>query len=211
MDLARSLRFVALLAGIARVGPVLADPTAGDVMAKAWIPSAQSRHGETRILRRPDELCIQTILHTASFRKGIKEILAREGQVWSERNAGFEDSRRYTTELNRIKQVMLETPDMQPEPGQPYTLIMEFCFRPGDCRISFWSADVRPGEDTFDILSAHCLSRIVVSDIYMSRAQLIMATAACGHERSDLRDVLSAGGWLDLSPTVDASAVIPAH
>lgn len=187
------------------------EPTTSQVLASAWIPSAVNIHGETRILRDEHFACVQTILHSPSFRRGIKEILAREAAVWPEGRIGYEDSMAYRAELERVKQLVLDEPRTEADLGKPYTMIMEFRFQPGASAIVFLRAEVEKNETTFHVNSSEELSRLLVSDDYMSRAMLIMTTAALGEQRHDIMPLLESAGWVDMSAQVDPDSVIPAH
>jgi len=175
-------------------------------LASAFIPSADNVHGETRLLQRGDAACVQTILHSASFRRGIKEIISRESDMWPAGRAGYEDSQRCCHEIERAKQIILEEPRTENEQGKPYTLLMEYIFQPDKCRIEFFRADVKRDAGSFEVISKTPISQLSVSDEYMSRAMLIMTAAAFGPQRNDSISLLESAGWKDLSASPDPSA-----
>jgi len=183
--------------------------TNSSVLNHAFIPSADNVHGETRLLRIGNAACIQTILHSPSFRKGIREIQMREADVWARQQTGVEDSLKYRDELERVKRLIVDEPRVEADIGKPYTLIIEFGFFPGNCQIDFSRAEVERDEDTFLIKNQTPISTIPVSDEYMSRAMLIMTAAAFGHHRKDSVALLEAAGWRDLSPASDLLAPLP--
>jgi hypothetical protein len=189
--------------------PAAEDPE--KIIASAFIPSADNVHGETRLIQRTDGACVQTILHSASFRRGIREIIAREEGVWTENKTGYEDSIRYRNELERVKQIILDEPRSDADLGQPYTLVLEFMYHPISCSIRFFQADAERDAGSFTIRNKSLVSNLDVSDRYMSRAMLIMMTAALGPERHDSASLLTLAGWEDISPPVDVSAPLPAR
>lgn len=156
-----------------------------------------------------DSACLQTILHSTSFRKGVREIQLREADVWARQQPGAEDSRKYRDELDRVKQLIVDEPRTDADAGKPYTLIIEFTFLPDNCRIGFSRADVVKGEDTFIINNQSVITNLTVSDQYMSRAMLIMTAAAFGHHRKDSVELLEIAGWRDLSPASELQSPIP--
>lgn len=180
-----------------------------EVVAHAFIPSDDNVHGETRLCRRSDGACVQTILHSASFRRGIREIQLREADVWSRPRPGVEDSLRYREELEKAKQAVVQSASPDAPAGQPYTMVMEFTYRPGDSRISFFHASVERTNDTFRLISKNEISSIQVSDAYMSRAMLVMSAAAFSQHRSDTVSLLQSCGWEDLSATADPASPLP--
>lgn len=184
------------------------DPPA--VLARAFIPSAANVHGETLVQRTgTNACCVRTILHSSSFRRGIKEIMAKEAALWPEQKPGYEDSRRYREALEQAKQDVVGTPRTDAEVGAPYTMVMDFVFMPGSCYIELSRGEVVKGDDGFSVLSQEPISRTVVSDTYMSRAMLVMTTAALGPERHDAAHILASAGWSDVSPSTDPSAPVP--
>lgn len=184
----------------------------GERLAAALIPSPESIHGEVRLIRRENAACVQTLLHTPSFRKGIREIIARESEHWPEGKPGSEDSLRYRKELEQVKQTILQETDANRKPGAPYTLLIEFRYQTGASRILFARAEVdwQP-EETFRILSQSPLSELNVSDTYMSRAMRIITTAALTPDRKDVVALLESAGWQDLSAPVNLTTPLPVH
>jgi hypothetical protein len=211
MPRSRQFKRCVLLAAISFPGWVSlagVDP-AESCVASAFIPSADNVHGETRLLRRGDAACVQTILHSASFRRGIKEVLSREKEVWPAGRTGYEDSQRCCGEIEKVKQIILEEPRTEDDAGRPYTLLMEYTFQPGACRIEFFHADVKRDTGSFLVTSKTPISQIAVSDDYMSRAMLIMTAAAFNPLRNDSISLLESAGWQDLSATADPLAPAP--
>lgn len=186
-----------------------AEPPGGRVLHHAFIPSAENVHGESRLLALDDAACVQTILHSPSFRKGVREIQLREADVWARQQPGFEDSLKYREELEQVKQLIVGEPRTENDAGKPYSLMIDFVFAPGRCTIEFFRVDVERAEDTFKVLQRATISSLPVSDPYMSRAMLIMTAAAFGRHRQDSVKLLEAAGWKDLSPRSDVQAPLP--
>ncbi len=193
------------------VGPVLAgDSTSPVYLARAFVPSAQNVHGETLVLKHKDGgCCVRTILHSPSFRRGVREIMAREASLWPEHKKGYEDSQRYLKALEQTKQLVVAEPRSADQSGLPYTMLMDFVFQPGHSFVELSNASVAREADGFTILSNAPIMRIEVSDEYMSRAMLVMTATALGPDRHDAAEVLSNAGWLDLSESIDPAAPAP--
>jgi len=178
-------------------------------MASALIPSPDRIHGETKILRRASGACVQTILHSTSFRRGIKEILTREADLWTENKPGYADSVKYQAELEKVKQTIVNEPRPEADAAEPHTLVMDFVFEPGNSRVDFCRAEVELLTNHFVIRDQSLLQSLDVSDEYMSRAMLVMTAAALGPDRHDAIPLLESAGWRDLSTGVDVSAPAP--
>lgn len=192
--------------------PVVADAVAGDatavILARAYIPSADNVHGETRVQRTGEgACCVQTILHSPSIRRGIREIREREAALWPENRQGYADSQRYLEALEHAKQAVVAVPRTAEQAGLPYTLVMDFVFQPGRSFIELGSATVARDPVGFSIVSNSPLVRVDVSDDYMSRAMLVMTSSAL--DRHDAVDALTAAGWQDRSEPVDPAAPAP--
>jgi hypothetical protein len=198
-----------LLAVFCAVAVVASAAQEETCVASAFIPSADRIHGETRVLRRASDACVQTVLHSTSFRRGIKEILTREAELWTENKPGYADSIRYQAELEKVKQIIVDQPRSEEDAVKPHTLVMEFVFEPGKSRIDFSRADVELSTNHFVILNQSVLQSLDVSDEYMSRAMLVMTAAALGPDRHDAIPLLESAGWRDLSTEVDVSAPAP--
>jgi len=195
---------------IPAIGPAFGnDSTHVSVLKHAFIPSAENVHGETRLMSIGSSACLQTILHSTSFRRGVREIQQREADVWARQQPGSEDSRKYRDELERVKKLIVDEPRTDADSGKPYTLMIDFTFSPGDCRIDLSRADVAKGENSFIISNQSAISTLQVSDSYMSRTMLIMTAAAFGHHRKDSVELLERAGWRDLSPVSDIQSPIP--
>lgn len=208
--MARS-RFAGIVVALCLAGvPARAEEASGVVVARSFIPSADNVHGETQVRRDDDgACCVRTILHSSSFRRGIKEILAKEAALWPEHRAGHEDSLRYREALEKAKEEIVGAPRPEDQLGSPYTLLMDFVFRPGGSFVELSRGEVVRGEEGFVIASNAPLLRIEVSDAYISRAMLVMTATALGPERHDAAGVLASAGWLDLSETPDPSEPAP--
>lgn len=178
-------------------------------VASAFIPSSDRIHGETKVLRRPSGACVQTVLHSTSFRRGIREILSREAELWNERKPGYADSVKYQVELEKVKQLIVDEPRSEEDAIKPHTMVMEFIFDPGKSRIDFCRADVELSTNRFIIQNQSILQSLSVSDAYMSRAMLIMTAAALGPDRHDVIPLLESVGWRDLSVEMDVAAPAP--
>lgn len=203
---------LAIVVAVMSGGSAVRGEGTGERVAAALIPSPASVHGEVRLIRWEDAACVQTLLHTPSFRKGIREIIARESERWPDGKPGAEDSRRYREELDEVKQTILQETDATREPGQPYTLLIEFIYQPGASRIRFARADVEwQPEETFRIQRQSPLSELKVSDTYMSRAMRIITTAALTPAHTDVVALLESAGWQDLSAPVDLTNPLPIH
>jgi hypothetical protein len=201
---AAAVLMVAAFAGLAG-----AAVTGDEVLAQAWIPSAASIHGVTRLLRCGESACLQTVLHSPSFRRGVREILTREAAWWPPERPGADDSAAFRAALSGVKDTVVAQPRADLAADAPYTLLMEFVFRPGASEVVFRDAGAELSPDVCRIEPRAVWMRLPVSDVYMSRAQLIMARAAWGDEVSDLPGLLGQAGWIDLAERADPAAVLP--
>lgn len=175
----------------------------GDRIARrAFLPSAERRHGELRLVRRGDATCVQTLLYSSAMRRGLQNMRKRERNFWPEGQAGFVDSTAYLAALEqaarRIEQAFDERTDRN---DARQKMLIEFVLAADAAFFAIFEVEI---ED--DPAGARIVERrpIVVADAsrdYVRREMLLMLESGFhesapspesyfpdGEDRSDLLD-----------------------
>ncbi len=93
----------------AEAPPALGLSGSGDVsVCRAFIPSAERRHGEVRLVRRGGTASVQTLLYSPALRRGLQKIRQAENAHWPPDRAGYDDSQLYLGVLEKGKAAALD-------------------------------------------------------------------------------------------------------
>jgi hypothetical protein len=174
----------ALAAGPGEIDGVAANATAvaqrsaaGDrIVARTYLPSAQRVHGELRLARRGEALCMQTLLYSHSLRRGVDRIRKKELYHWPEGRPGTGDSRRYLAALEQAKRHVLERfahgealDDPRPR------LLIEFVLGEAGAEVAFYDVEVTAAKEGFVLTDRRPILTIAASPEYVARAIRIQA------------------------------------
>jgi hypothetical protein len=193
------------LAGVLRAqeGPAPAAGTGvadGTVLRRARIPTAESAHGETRLIRRDGGACVQTLLHTSALRRGVHEMLKKEQAAWPAGAAGHEDSLAYRAALEDAKQHVLANASTNAPADGRVSLLMEVSLTPDAAGCAFYDAAVSREDGEFVVSDKTLIATMPASRYYVSRAMRFMTAAAFHIPDVELTNVLHSAGWEPVPP-----------
>ena len=156
-----------LLPGPATAGTASAD----QVLARAYLPSPERVHGELRLVRRDDALCMQTLLYSNSLRRGVDRIRKKELYHWPAGRPGAEDSARYLGALEQAKRHALERSAATGNLADPRPrLLIEFVLGSSDARVAFYDVEVERTADGFVVRDPRQILAVEASREYVARA-----------------------------------------
>lgn len=166
-------RGAAALLLLALGGGADAAPAPETLLARTFVPSARNVHGEVRLLRRGDALCVQTLLYTTSLRRAVKRIRNEALAAWPEDDPGSADMHRYLDALESAKRTALAGHDAGLE-----TLAIEFELGERNARFAIYELDVTPTDDGARIDALRPIVVEQASPAYVGREIRLQTAAA---------------------------------
>lgn len=155
------------------------DATQEFTIARAFIPSAQNRHGEVRLVRRGGEHAVQTLLCSAQLRRGIKAIRNKEQAAWPPDRPGHADSCHYLEGLKSAEERALQSP---PDERGRFRLLVECVSDGAAARVKLGLPKVEEAPDGFHVRSVEPIGEVDVSPEYAARAMDLMMESAFSGE-----------------------------
>jgi hypothetical protein len=150
------------------------DATADRILARAYLPSPERVHGELRLVRRGEALCMQTLIYSNSLRRGVDRIRKKELYHWRAGRPGAEDSARYLAGLDQAKRHVLErfaSPRGLEDPRQ--RLLIEFVLGKGVAEVAFYDVEVEREAAGFAVRDRRPILVLDSSPAYVARAMRI--------------------------------------
>jgi hypothetical protein len=166
------------------------------IVRRTSVPPDGRRHGEVRIVRRDENVVVQTVLHSKVLRRVAGEIARKEASAWPGSVPGSTDSERFVAALREIvDHVRLEDTEEADVAGDRHRdLRIDFFIREGRGRVVLSGAEVveegttlrlvasRPPAESLD-LSADYVGRnmrLIVADSFrtsVEEADRMLATS----------------------------------
>ncbi len=171
-----------LAAGLA-VGAAAGDPPLcpGEEACerRAYIPSAQNRHGELRVLARDGQRCVQTLLYSPALARGLKAIRGKEFGAWPEGSPGYADSTNYLAALREAETAVREAFERRADPSDVrQKMLIEYLCAEREAWVVIYAVDLAEQGGEQKIVAARPLARRAVSCDYARRAMDLMVENA---------------------------------
>lgn len=149
------------------------------VLRQAWLPSVRNVHGEFRMIDRNGATCAQTLLYTPSLRRALNRIEKKERRAWSDDRPGAEDSQRYLTALDAVRDRVLGDPGAG-ERGEKEleTLGIEFVLGDDVALFALYALEIDRNEAGVEVRAMRPLHVEAVSRDYVTRAIELMESSA---------------------------------
>lgn len=144
------------------------------VIQRAFIPSADNRHGEVRLIRRGDVHGVQTLLYSSQMRRGLKAIRNKELAAWPEGQPGAPDSTAY---LSLLKQAEEKSLGNVGEDGKA-RLLIEHLEGPDSGFVALYVPRLGGSGDEIRVESVEAVAASPVSRDYAARAMDLMMESA---------------------------------
>ena len=158
----------------ARLAPWL-DATADRVVDRAYVPSAESKVGEVRILRRGEATVVETLLYTKVLSRVIGEIRKKELANWP----GNSDAARYIETLERVqKQIWSRMPTNQRVTDRRQKLWIDFVVAPGVAFVGVGAFEMEEPRGEVRLLRRELLALLEPSPGYVWRNQRLITADA---------------------------------
>jgi hypothetical protein len=171
---ARLLPILFLVWGSAARGQEVAPPqlapwldTANDqIVERAYVPSAENKVGEVRILRRGRATVVETLLYTKVLSRVVGEIRKKELANWP----GNSDAARYVEALERVqKQIWSRLPTNQRVSDRRQKLWIDFVVAPGIAFVGLGAFEMKESHAEVRVVSRELLALLEPSPEYVRR------------------------------------------
>lgn len=142
---------------------------------QVFIPSAQNRHGEVRVLKREGVDCVQTLLYSPALARGLKAIRGKEFGAWPEGSPGYADSTNYLAALRRAETTVREEFERRADSAElRQKLLIEFLCAERAAWIALYRVELAEQDGAMKITRAEPLEVKPVSRAYARRAMDLM-------------------------------------
>lgn len=191
-------RRLLLLAGLLGLSSAQAETP---WLARAFIPSSNSVHGEVRLLKRGDTACLQTLLYSKYLRRGLYEMAKQERKAWPDGWPCCEVSSNYLADLDTAKTDILGAESTSTN-GAPEIkrMLIEFNFSPTGTWYTLGDMELTGPDDALEVANPRTLVTRPAHPHYVSRAMLTMGEQGFGLSDEELEQLLEKAGWSFVSP-----------
>ena len=165
------------LASAAELPESVAWGSTNDVLIqRAFIPSANNRHGEVRLVRRGDVHVVQTLLYSVALKRGLNAIRSKESQAWPAGADYHADSQVYLALMEKAEEIVFAKPPSEDDPRRK--LLIEFIDGGDRAYVALFSPRIEGTGDNVGIVAADLLGAEPVSPEYVRRAMDTMMASA---------------------------------
>ena len=165
-------------------------------LARAFVPSTNSVHGEVRLLKRGDTACLQTLLYSKYLRRGLHEMAKKERAAWPEGWPCCDVSTNYLADLDLAKaEVLGAAPETTNGPGEVKRMLIEFNYSPTGCWYAVGDLELAGPPDNLEAVNSRWWVARSVHPHYVSRAMYLMSQQAFGLDDQEIRQQLEKAGW----------------
>ena len=153
------------------------DGSNDTVLNRAFVPSAEKRHGEVRLVRRDDGLVVQTLLYSKLLKRVVARIRQKEERNWPAERDGHQDSLGY---IDAIENAQLEIAERYRgstiDEDRRQSMLIEFIYQPDAAVVAIYAPGVEETDDGLRITGKQPISIIEPSRHYVfDNMKLIVA------------------------------------
>jgi len=179
------------------------DAAADRVVARSFVPSAERRVGEVRLIRRGEADVVQTLLYTKVLRRVVGEIRQKELANWPE-GPGREDALRYVDALAAVQKQLSGRPSGAAKAqDRRQKLWIEFVLAPRAAAVAIGAFEMEEHGGEVRVLRRETLALLQPSRDYVLRNMRHIAADAFHVEGDALAALL---GPLELLRAPEAPA-----
>lgn len=179
-------------------------------IARAFIPSTNSVHGEVRLVRTEAGACFQTLLYSRHLRRGLHEMSREERLGWPEGYPCHADSTNYLDALARGRDRVFSSAPAG-ETNRIYRMLIECTLGTQDAICVVSEVDLEGDANELRIGNRRPVCEVPVHPFYASRAMRLMGEQGFGLAGEPLAELLRSAGWREVEPPVvpEAARVVP--
>ena len=163
-------------------------------LARAFVPSSNSVHGEVRLLQRGPEACMQTLLYSKYLRRGLHEMAKQERKAWPEGWPCCEVSSNYLADLATVREAVLAN-NAGEDTNALRRMLIEFTLSPTGASYAIGELDLTGPPEALQAVSPRPLVIRQAHPHYISRAMFIMGQQGFGLSDEELERLLEKAGW----------------
>jgi hypothetical protein len=166
------------------------DAPLDERVARSYVPSAERRVGEVRLIRRGDANVVQTLLYTKLLRRVVGEIRQKELENWPE-GPGRADALRYVEALSAVQQqIWGRLLASEPVRDRRQKLWIEFVLTPDASQVSIGAFEMDEAGGEVRVLRREALALLEASRAYVLRNMRLIAADSFRVEGAALRSLL---------------------
>ena len=186
-------------------------------LARSFVPSTNSVHGEVRLLKKGDTACLQTLLYSKYLRRGLHEMAKKERLAWPNGWPCCEVSSNYLADLDAAKTEILGA-----EPGfggsdtnqgatEVSRMLIELNYSPTGCWYTVGDLELDGPPEALVVTQTRQLASRPVHPHYASRAMYIMSKQGFDLQGKSLEDLLTEAGWepVEAPEIPEAQRIVP--
>jgi hypothetical protein len=172
------------------------DPGADEVVGRSFVPSAERRVGEVRLVRRGDANVAQTLLYTKVLSRVVGEIRRKELANWPDGPARA-DALRYVEALESVRErTWSEVAARGPKGDRRQKVWIEFVVAPREALVAIGSFEMEDRDGEVRVLSREPLVALELSRDYVLRNMRLIAADSFHVEGDALAELLAPLEWL---------------
>jgi hypothetical protein len=151
------------------------DASNDHVVERGYVPSAESKVGEVRILKRGDASVVETLLYTKVLSRVVGEIRKKELANWP----GNPDAERYVAALEQAqKQIWSRLPTNERLADRRQKLWIDFVDAPSAAFVAVGSFEMQETKGEVRVLGREPLALLELSPAYVRRNLRLIAADA---------------------------------
>ncbi len=167
-------------------------------LARAFIPSSNSVHGEVRLLKRGDAACVQTLLYSKFLRRGLYEMTKQERKAWPEGLPCCDASSNYLADLDSARVVVMAEPTE--DTNALRRMLIEFTFSSSGATYALGAMNLEGPAAALQVVQPRMHVTRTAHPYYISRAMYLMGEQGFGLADAPLEALLKDAGWAEVTP-----------
>jgi hypothetical protein len=152
------------------------DGSGDVVLSRAFVPSAEKRHGEVRLVRRDRGLVVQTLLYSKLLKRVVARIEEKERRSWPPERQGHRDALGYIEALESAqREIAAGSPDGTGDRDRRQKMLIEFIREPAAAVVAVYELRMTEAGDQVRITGKRPLAIIEPSRHYVEENMKLIA------------------------------------
>jgi hypothetical protein len=168
------------------------------VLDRAFVPSAEKRHGEVRLVRRGSGLVVQTLLYSKLLKRVVGRIDEKERRHWPPESDGYQDSRAYVETIVEAQREIAEASrNHAKESDRRQAMLIEFVCQPTSARVAVYQPQVQEADDGLTITDKRLLATLAPSRQYVFENMKLIVADSLGLPEPEINALFDGLGGPD--------------
>lgn len=171
------------------------DGSSDTVLNRAFVPSAEKRHGEVRLVRRDSGLTVQTLLYSKLLKRVVARIGEKERQQWPSGSDGHRDSLTYVDTIVQAQQEIAETSrEGAKEDDRRQAMLIEFVCQPTAALVAVYEPQVQQAGEELTITDKRLLAILEPSRQYVFENMKLIVADSLGLPEAEIYELFDGLG-----------------